>query len=59
MALSEIAKQSHVEVNEDGRETHHPGYREAPCSKCGFPVIVSKNYMSVPVCGDPKRDGKV
>ena len=43
----------HVEVNEDGEQSLHPGYTEVKCQRCGkyFMVAVTS---SANFCGDPR-----
>ena len=52
MIISNRLKEPHVEMNENGKQMHHPGYIEKKCRVCGNIFIVgrglSKEYIT---CG--------
>lgn len=48
--LRDTERRPHIEINEDGRTSKHPGYEITYCEKCKKPVIHSR-AVNVSHCG--------
>ena len=53
--MDNIIGYPHYEINEDGRKSFHPGYKEEICLKCRKPFIVA-NGLKIILCIDCKNE---